>query len=465
MNRVIALGLAAVWSLATMATQSFAASEGPDKELATSAVGYTVISRVYTGEDGNLSYLRFLNLSGTTASVNLTFMGAPTGTVYNFGAVTVAANTSRQYSIKTLLDSAGFTILRGSDTRLLVYMQSTTTPVSVQHVLYNPNNGFFENLSVCQTSNVSNGNTALVNVHTTRIADYTSFINIHNYGTEQEIFDVSIYESETGTFRGSVPVTLEANTTLEQPMSWFQDQVGWSPSATVFHANLVVFPRLGTKNNVVTHTVYNSKLSVPAYLNLTAYCDIETTVNVLPVANNDSISGANVGQAKTIQFATLTANDTNATGASLLETTTPRTGGTPNGTLSTSNNNVTITPARAGILTFQYRIRNGAGDSSFATVTVSVNAGLPVAAADTLTQKFTIGQATTINLPILTANDTNAITATLEDFTAPTSGTVIKQNGNLTFTPSQNGAVTFDYRIRTSAGLSNFATITLNVTP
>jgi hypothetical protein len=461
MNRIIALGLAAIWALASMSAQ--ADDDSRDKVLATSAVGYTVISRVYTGEDSNLSYLRFLNRSSATATVNLTFIGSPTGTVYNFGAVTVAANTSRQFSITQLLNSAGFTGVRGSDTRMLVYMQSTLEPVSVQHVLYNPNNGFFENLSVCQNSTLSNGNTALVNVHTTRIADYTSFINIHNYGTAQEIFDVSIYESETGTFRGSIPITLEANTTVEQPMSWFQDQVGWTPSTTTFHANLVVFPRFSTKSSVVTHTVYNAKLL--AYLNLTQFCDIESTVNTLPFANNDSISGLNVGTARTIQFTTLTANDTNAVGATMLEATTPRTGGTPNGTLTLSNNNATLTPARAGVLTFQYRIRNGSGDSNFATVTVDVNAGLPVAVADTLTQKFTIGQTTTINLPILTANDTNAITATLEDFTTPTNGTVTKQVNNLTFTPVANGTVTFDYRIRTSAGLSNFATITLSVTP
>jgi len=342
----------------------------------TSAIGgsgYTVLGRTFLGESGNLSYLRFLNLSGDTATVNATLVGSPSGRNYGTAQVSVPNNASRQISISQLLANIGASGLTGTDTRLAAYLQSGSEPVAIQHVLYSSVNGFFENLSSCQDSSVSDGNSALVNVHTTRIADYTSFINIHNFGDTTTTYDIDIYNSETGANIGRVPVTTEPNTTFEQPFSYFETQLSFTPETSMFHANMVAFPRSGARTSSITHTVYNDRLA--AYLNLTNFCTISPALSGLPVANDDNIPVSSSSQPFTIPFETLTANDSNATSASLIGVTQPRTNGTANGSLAQSGNTLTYTPARDGLATFEYRLRNALGDSSVATVTLNIGDG------------------------------------------------------------------------------------------
>ena len=45
---------------------------GIERPQAASGYGSTVIGRIFLGDGGNLSYLRFLNLSGNTATVSAT---------------------------------------------------------------------------------------------------------------------------------------------------------------------------------------------------------------------------------------------------------------------------------------------------------------------------------------------------------------------------------------------------------
>ena len=393
--------------------------------------------------------------------------GTPSGRDYGSVDTTIPDNASRQLSISQILSSANIQGLTSPDTRLAVYLRSTNTPVAVQHVLYSSLNGFFENLSVCQNSSLSDGNSALINVHTSRIPDYTSYIDIHNYSTATATYDLEVYESESGQSRGSLAVSIEPNTTFEQPFSYIEDQLGWAPGSSVFHANVEAFPRAGTRGAIVSHIVYNAKLA--AYLNLTNYCTIEATANNLPVAVNDNVSGASIGKAYSIDLSTLTTNDQNATGATLLEVTPARTNGVANGTAVQSSSTVTYTPAQRGIAVLQYRIRTAAGDSNYANVTVNVGGGAPVANSDTLMQQFSVGRSSLIVLSTLTANDTDATGATVDEFSSPTSngianGTLTRTDaGNLSYTPAQNGTVTFTYKIRTSAGVSGLATVTLTV--
>lgn len=346
----------------------------PDRAAAALAgSGYTVLGRTFLGESGNISYLRFLNLSGSTASVNATLVGSPSGRNYGTTQVSIPNNASRQVAINQLMTSVGLLGLISPDTRLAVFLQSGSDPVAVQHVLYSAVNGFFENLSSCQNSSMSDSNSALVNVHTTRIPDYTSFINIYNFGDTTATYDIDIYNSETGASIGRVPVTIEPNSAFEQPFSYFQTQMSFTPDASTFHVNMAAFPRSGARTAAITHIVFNERLS--AYLNLTNFCTIAPTLSGLPVANSDNIPVPSSKQPFTIPFATLTANDSNATTATLIGVTQPRSNGSANGSLTQSGNNLTYTPSRDGLATFEYRLRNSLGDSGIAIVTLNVGDG------------------------------------------------------------------------------------------
>lgn len=262
-------------------------------------------------------------------------------------------------------------------------------------------------------------------------------------------------------------MSVPPNSAFEQPFSWFQDQVQWSPGTSEYHANLQVLARSGSRSAQVTHTVYNAKLGV--YLNLTNFCSIESAPGSLPAANNDTLTNATAGLAYTISSSTLLANDANATGANIVDLSNPVTNGSTNGSIIQTGNELVLVPARAGLLTFQYRLRVGTATSNFATVTVTVSDNGPIADGDRLILPFTTGVPTTIPLTLLTNNDRNTTNTRLANVTSPmTTGTV---NGTLSltsegliYTPARPGTVTFRYQLQNTAGvLSNEATVTLSV--
>ena len=435
-----------------------------EKAQALSGYGYTVIGRVFLGDGGNTSYLRFLNQSGNTATVSATLIGSPSGRNYGTTQISIANHASRQVSINDMMSDLGLLGPSSPDDRLGVYLRSDAAPVTVQHVLYSQSTGFFENMTTCQNSSVSDTNSALMNLHTTNIADYTSYVTMYNYATTAAVYDVQVYEATTGAFKGLVTVTIDPNSTFEQPFSWFQDQLQWTPGASEYHANIVAFPQGGSRGALIFHTVYNNKVGV--YLNLTNFCTLESSASTLPVANNDNLTGALAGQAFPITFAALTANDQNTSGAALSDTTTPQTNGSTNGTLTQSGNDLTFTPARTGIATFQYRIRSAAGSSSFATVTVNVSDGAPVVENDRLTQTVAVGASGSIPISTLTANDRNTGGATFVIASQPTTqdspnGTLTQNGDALVYTPARAGTVIFAYQLRNSVGISNIARVVL----
>jgi hypothetical protein len=95
-------------------------------------------------------------------------------------------------------------------------------------------------------------------------------------------------------------------------------------------------------------------------------------LNGRPIAKNDNIAVASGQTSVSIPFSTLIANDSNAGNASLLDFTQPRANGVASGSLVRSGNDLTLTPGGDGLTTFEYRLRNSAGDSSAATVTLNI---------------------------------------------------------------------------------------------
>jgi hypothetical protein len=450
-----------------LALAAESATPALEKPSAINNAGYTVLGRMFMGTDGNLSFLRLLNLSGSNANVSAILVGSPSGRSYGTATVTVANHAARQLSITDLMGAANVTALIGGDDRFAVYLRADASPIAVQNVLFSGATGFFENMSSCQNSSVSDSNAALMNVHTTTITGFTSYVTIYNYSSNEATYDVPVYEAGAGTLKGQVSVSVAANSTFEQPFSWFQDQVQWTPTATEYHANIQVLPRSGVRSAQVSHTVYNSKLGV--YLNLTNFCTVESASGTLPVANADTLSGATMGLAYSIPSTTLLANDLNATGAALTDVTTPVTNGATNGSLIQTGNELVLVPARAGIVTFQYRLRVGDTTSGFATVTVNVSDGGPIADGDRLIATFSAGTTSTILLSTLTNNDHNTTGTRLVNVTSPmtdnaVNGTLTLTADGLVYTPARPGTVTFRYQLQNTAGtLSNAALVTLTV--
>lgn len=250
-----------------------------ERPAALNGDAYTVVTPIFTGTEGNVSYLRLANLNSHAVTVTVTVVGSPTGRVYGAAAFTIPPIASKQYSYQQVLNQAGFiTSYIGDDNTWSFYIRSSEDLTGFQHVIHNAYNKFFENMSVCTWDanfNYTGLNRALGNVHTTGpyMTEYPSAVMLHHYGAVRAIYRADVYASETGELKGGFNFYMNANESLIVPMSWYEDTVGWTPGETESHAN-IVFTRMDgpTFEAVPAHAVYNAELG--AYLNMTQFCGI-----------------------------------------------------------------------------------------------------------------------------------------------------------------------------------------------
>ena len=233
---------------------------------------YAVVAPIFTGGDGNLSYLRLSNGGSAASTFIVTVVGSPTGKVYGEANVSVPPTASPQYSITDILSRAGAAPLSGGDTAYSLYLQDGDA-VGFQHVIYNSTSGFFENASVCQYNMAAASQPVLTNVHTSRLATYPAQISIHNYYNAPVSYRVQVFDSATGVFIGNVPFQTAANSTYLIPESYFEQQLGWTPASNQSHINLrFTAEGIDQAPVIVSNLILSQQLKT--YVNMSSACSI-----------------------------------------------------------------------------------------------------------------------------------------------------------------------------------------------
>lgn len=445
-----------------VAGYAFAADgqNGVERQSALDTSSYTAIPRVVFNSNGATSYLRFGNASGASASFEVKVTGGETGTAYTESKayqLTVPDKGSVQKSIDDI--RAGIAAqggpdiaLKSGDTFLNLYVTSDRkgSGAAFQHVTFNGDTGFFENVSLCTydpTKDYSGATSRVVNVHTSRINGYPSKVEIHNPDAASRTVRGKVYDAVSGTSLGSFTVNVPANATTVMDESAIEQQIAFTPSASQQHINIEFETAdSGAYTAVVAHKV--TQVSSGAVFNLSQVCAIN------PARTSPSNCTTTGGMAAV--------NPSGDTGGG-------NTGGTNTGCCPSTP--VATNPS-------------GSGSSGSAACG---NSDTFAAVGDTLTQAFTVGQPTTIALGTLLNNDTKAAGATLESATAfvdagtgapngtfttttapvgytTSSGAGATYAGGIIYTPARPGAVTFTYRLTSSTGaISNYATVTLTV--
>ena len=263
-----------------------AATETPQ---AVNGILWTVVAPTYNGTTG--SYLRLFNGGSATATFTVQVVGSPSGTSYGTANIQVPSRASPQFGMRTagtalgILDLASAAQLSGGDTSYSFYIQSPESMAGYQHVTFNTANLFFENTSSCSyalnhTVHSVVNSTVIPNIHTSLLgsAGYPSQIEIHNYWNAAVTFRIYVIESATGALKGNFTETIGANTTLVQPMTYFQTKVGWTPAGGELHATLVITDPSGVKPTVtVGQSIINQSLQ-NALVNMSAYCAVNAPV-------------------------------------------------------------------------------------------------------------------------------------------------------------------------------------------
>lgn len=251
-------------------------AEAAEKPAAFNGSAFTVVAPLFDGTSGNTSYLRLANVSLSPVTFSVSVVGTPTGKDYGTAQYSVPPLSSPQYSYGEILARVGATVPTGADDSFSFYLRTDADFTGFQHVIYNPGNGFFENVSICtfDAAHVYSGlNQAVGNVHTTLLAAYPSQVVIHHYGSAPARYHAAVYDGRTGAFKGAFNFDMAANETYVAPMSWYQSNAGWTPSGAEYHAN-IFFSRddNGTYQAIVGQAIVNDVLH--SVVNMTQFCGI-----------------------------------------------------------------------------------------------------------------------------------------------------------------------------------------------
>jgi len=275
-------------------------AEKDDVERSQSVNGqtYTVIAPIFLGggpDGGNTSFIRFYNRELHTSSFTVNIVAYKTdtltdsqSTVLGTATVTVPKGASPQYSIAEIIAAAGIPIIACPTTcapnvyqGAALYIRNVDDDVGFQHVMFNTNSLFFENMTLCADESMSDGSTqpymgSAINVHSSLIAAYPASLVIHNFGGTNGIYEIYISDARTGNTVGLYTTTLLANTTYVMPESFIEAQAGWAPNASQGHININVYRTSGgivqLTNAVIGQLIYNQALR--AYINMSQVCKI-----------------------------------------------------------------------------------------------------------------------------------------------------------------------------------------------
>ena len=162
-------------------------------------------------------------------------VGSPSGTLYGTADYSIPSSASPQYSLSDIPTKAGAAALKSGDTSYALYL-SQEAGMSFQHVVWSSATGFFENMTSCTAPNMSvnasSQNRQALNAHTSILTDYPAYISIHNAYTSPQTYVAALYDAATGTRLGAASLTVAANATVTQPVSYFQTAAGFTPSTS-----------------------------------------------------------------------------------------------------------------------------------------------------------------------------------------------------------------------------------------
>jgi hypothetical protein len=294
-----------------------------ERPAAIDGSAYAVIAPTYDNPAASQSYIRLFNGGSAAATFNLTVIGSPSAKTYGTTAIAIPPYASPQFRIDTLLTMAGAAALSGDDSGYVVYLQSTEPKAGYQHVTFNGATALFGNASDCNSTinevlGVS-GSRALTNIHTSRLSAYPSTIYIHNYASAPTTYHVAVIDAGTadattgavrtgsGAVMGTRDIQIGANTTYAVPFSFFENAIGWTPSASQLHANLVVTNAASTSTSVtLAQSIVNQSLGGEIDMSVACAINAVSAPAAVTTAFAGTLVGAN-GESGTISVTVQTA--------------------------------------------------------------------------------------------------------------------------------------------------------------
>jgi V8-like Glu-specific endopeptidase len=216
-----------------------------------------------------LSFLRFYNQGTISGTVTVKLANGATGqSLYTWTSPTIPSGAVLQQGL------ADIEYLIPATLRTTTYSISLQSSFNgyLQHVLWSPSVGALSNLSICNTSATSDPK-VLIDVHSSRVGGYPSYVVAHNTGTATASVNLGIYDSRTGTrLGGYVLGNIPANGQARIAMTSIENGAGIYPAVDVPHYVVKVEGSfIGYLQHVVNNTAANVWMDMSVMCGLTAY--------------------------------------------------------------------------------------------------------------------------------------------------------------------------------------------------
>ncbi len=254
--------------------------EGLERSQAIVSGNWTVIPNATPGALGNTSFIRLPNANTiATATYTVRLIGDDTGRDYGTAIVNVPPRASPQYSLQDLLYIAHGSSFDPADQNVSLYVRTSHYNTGFQHVYYNSNSDFFENMSVCSYKSGYNYlplMSGVVNLHTQLLSSrFPSLITVHNENPFSTTIRARIHESQTGRYRGLLTFNAIGNSTYVFTPDDILNELGLYLGDQVFHFSLIFdSDPTNPPNALLSHVVTNNRV-YGSVLNLTTICSID----------------------------------------------------------------------------------------------------------------------------------------------------------------------------------------------
>jgi hypothetical protein len=232
------------------------------------------------------TYVRLANADTTQATITVNLVGVPSGNLYSTVSYVLPAHGSKQIRSKNIVQTDGhITAYLNGDTRILMYLKSTSARTVFSLVNYNAFTGAFSDFTHCQfkaNSDYSWLNTLAFFVHTSTIAQYPSTLRAFNPNGVPVALKIEVYNpngqligSATGnTSTGAEPL-VDPYDISALSISELESALNYHPSSSDMHLNVVVTPLTSNVQpmlyeHFVTYTAGTQSAVAP----ISTYCPI-----------------------------------------------------------------------------------------------------------------------------------------------------------------------------------------------
>jgi hypothetical protein len=182
------------------------------------------------------SYVRLANMGDTPAINTVEIYGLRSRTTLGSFQIVVPAKASLQIRPTEMIQTF---VPLDLDQFLAVYVSNGHTRQYWQHVRFDARSGAFSDAGVCTAPPAPDAAPMALNVHTSRIPAYVSFVTAHNFSDVPGQFQAVVYDAATGARLGAIDVDLGPRQTLSETGMWFHNTIGlFFPREDQLHLNV-----------------------------------------------------------------------------------------------------------------------------------------------------------------------------------------------------------------------------------